>query len=141
MLWKPLKTFNKEVNNITFDFIWNHKPAKIKKTTVISQKTAGGLNMRDFSIFDKALKLNWVKRLCSNSDAPWQYIPKFFLAGVGGTELFKCNYDYSISSSTSKIFPISINKLFLTGRTLQQPHPKAKMRFSLKTFGTTDLLL
>ena len=90
------KDFNKEVNNITFDFIWNHKPAKIKKTTVISQKTAGGLNMRDFSIFDKALKLNWVKRLCSNSDAPWQYIPKFFLAGVGGTELFKCNYDYKL---------------------------------------------
>ena len=52
--------------------------------------------MKDFTLFDKALKLNWVKRLCSNSDAPWQYIPKLFLASVGGTELFKSNYDYNL---------------------------------------------
>ena len=52
--------------------------------------------MKDFSLFDKALKLNWVKRLCSDSDAPWQYIPKSLLADVGGTELFKCNYDYNL---------------------------------------------
>ena len=52
--------------------------------------------MRNFSLFDKALKLNWVKWLFSNSDAPWQYIPKSHLADVGGTELFKCNYDYNL---------------------------------------------
>ena len=65
------KDFSKEVNKITFDFIWNDKP-------------------------DKALKLSWVKRLCSNSDAPWQYIPKSLLIDVGGTELFKCYYDYNL---------------------------------------------
>ena len=52
--------------------------------------------MKDFSLFDKALKLNWVKRLCSDSDTPQQYIPKSLLADVGGTELFKCNYDYNL---------------------------------------------
>ena len=52
--------------------------------------------MKDFSLLDKALKLNWVKRLIFNSDAPWQYIPKLLLACVGGTELFKCNYDYNL---------------------------------------------
>ena len=68
----------------------------MKKTTLIKQKTAGGLDMKDFSLFDKVLKLNWVKWLCSNSDAPWQCIPKSLLAGVGGTELFECNYDYNL---------------------------------------------
>lgn len=29
-----LKEFSKEVNKITFDFIWNYKPAKIKKATL-----------------------------------------------------------------------------------------------------------
>ena len=53
--------------------------------------------MKDFSLFDKALKLNWVKRLCSDSDAPWQYIPKSLLADVGSTELFQCNYDYKLA--------------------------------------------
>ena len=90
------KDFCKEVNKIVFEFIWNHKPTKIKKITLIKQKAVGGLDMKDFTLFDKALKLNWVKRLCSNSDAPWQYIPKLFLASVGGTELFKSNYDYNL---------------------------------------------
>ena len=49
--------------------------------------------MKEFALFNKAIKLNWVKRLCSNSDAPWQHIPKSLLANVGGRELFKCNYD------------------------------------------------
>ena len=46
----------------------------------------------------KALKLNRVKRLCSNSNAPWQYLPKLLLANVGGTELF--------NPVTPKGFPI-----------------------------------
>ncbi|KAL9988599.1 hypothetical protein ACROYT_G003061 [Oculina patagonica] len=90
------KNFAKEVNNIVFDFIWKQKPPKIKKTTLIKKKLDGGLDMKDFVLFDKALKLTWVKRLCSEVDAPWQYIPKSFLSSVGGTELFKCNYDYNV---------------------------------------------
>ena len=74
------KEFSKEVNKIPFYFIWSHKPAKVKKSTLIKQETAGALDMKDFSLFDKALKLNWVTRLCSNSNAPWQYIPKSLLA-------------------------------------------------------------
>ena len=91
------KNFAKEVNNIVFDFIWKQKPPKIKKkTTLIKKKLDGGLEMKDFVLFDKALKLAWIKRLCSDSDAPWKYIPKSFLSSVGGTELFKCNYDYNL---------------------------------------------
>jgi len=52
--------------------------------------------MKDFVLFDKALKLTWVKGLCSDSHAPWKYIPKSFLSTVGGTEIFQCNYDYNV---------------------------------------------
>ena len=76
-----------------FDFVWNHKPAKIKKSTLIKSKKEGGLEMRDFVIFDQALKLNWVNRLCSDHDAPWKYIPTSLLVNVGGALLFQCNYD------------------------------------------------
>lgn len=53
------KELNKEVNKITFDFIRNYKLATIKKATLIKQKIAGGLDMKDFSLFDKAI--NWVE--------------------------------------------------------------------------------
>ena len=49
--------------------------------------------MKDFSLFNKALKLNWLKRFYSNSGAPRQLIPKSLLANVGGLKLFACNYD------------------------------------------------
>ena len=58
------KYFSKEINRIAFGFIWNHKPAKLKKkgTLISKPKAAGGLAMKDFFPFDKALRLNWVKR-------------------------------------------------------------------------------
>ena len=64
-----------QVNKIVFDFIWKQKPAKIKKTTLVKKKSDGSLSMKDFVLFDKALKLTWVKRLCSVSDALWKYVP------------------------------------------------------------------
>ena len=32
--------------------------------------------MTDFTVFSKALKLSWVKHLCSTDDAPWKAVPK-----------------------------------------------------------------
>ena len=59
-------------------------------------KEEDSLAWKDFAIFDKALKLSWVKRLCLREpvDAPWKYIPKFLLRNVVGVELFNCNYHY-----------------------------------------------
>ena len=49
--------------------------------------------MTDFTMLDKALKLCWVKRLCSTDDAPWKAIPNSLLSNVVGTLIFHCNYD------------------------------------------------
>ena len=102
-LMETPKNFATEVNKIVFDFIWKQKPAKIKKTTLTKNKADGGLGMKDFVLFDKALKLTWVKRLCSTSDAPWKYISKSFLSSVSGTDLFQCNYDYNLLDLTGHL--------------------------------------
>ena len=49
---------------------------------MITSKKEGGIEMKDFVIFDKVLKLNWVRRLCSNQDAPWRYIPPFYSSSI-----------------------------------------------------------
>jgi len=46
-------TFAAEVNKLIFDFIWKHKIPKIKKSTLVKDKKKGGLNMIDFTLFDK----------------------------------------------------------------------------------------
>ena len=82
--------------------------------------------MKDFSLFDKALKSNWVKRLCFNSDVPKKYLPKI-LANVGGTELFKCNYEYNLLELDNHLPAFfKKKKAFFTGRTPQQLHQKQK---------------
>ena len=49
--------------------------------------------MTDFALFNKALMLCWVKRLCSHELYPWKIIPTFLLSNVGGNLLFSCSYD------------------------------------------------
>ena len=64
-----LNDFIKQVNRITFDFIWNHKPSKIKKAW--TWKTSFPSRRR--------VKLE--------RDALWQRISKSLQAKVGGKEL------------------------------------------------------
>ena len=45
-------------------FIW--------KSKYTGSQTGGGLNMLDFTLFDKALKITRVKRLCANDKRPWR---------------------------------------------------------------------
>ena len=63
------KGFTVKVNNIIFDYIWKYTNSKLKKTTVVENKE-GGLNMLDLTLFDKVLKIIWVKRLCTNDKRP-----------------------------------------------------------------------
>ena len=48
---------------------------------------------RDFTLFDIALKMAWVKCLCANHERPWKFIPLSLLSNVGGNLLFQCNYN------------------------------------------------
>ena len=68
-----------EINKITFNFIWEGKPPKIKKNTIIGEKKDGGLKMCDFKIMEKALKLAWIKRIQDDSQPSWKIIPNHIM--------------------------------------------------------------
>ena len=69
------------------------KTQKLKKSTIMKCKEEGSLNMIDLTLFDKAIKLCWVKHLCSDEKSTWKFIPTSLLSNVGGNLLFRCNYD------------------------------------------------
>lgn len=46
----------KKVDAITFHFLWDGKPHKIKKLTIIGEKEEGGRKMIPFLFMNKALK-------------------------------------------------------------------------------------
>ena len=95
--------------------------------------------MKDFSLFVQALKLNWVKRLCINSDASKKYLPKIFLANVGGTELFKCNNEYNLLELDNHIPAFYKQSIFYWQDTAAVT-PKAKTRLSYSHSGIIDFL-
>ena len=64
--------FVKEINRLTFNFIWEDKRAKIKKTTIIRERQQGELKMIDFEIMEKAPKLAWIERLKTRNDASYR---------------------------------------------------------------------
>ena len=87
-------SYVKEINKLTFNFIWEGKPAKIKRKTIISDISQGGLRMMDFEIMNKALKIAWIKRITEHVHSAWKIIPEFAAAKYGGLSfLTECQYD------------------------------------------------
>ena len=83
-----------KINKIIFDFIWEGKPPKIKKKTIIGEKHRGGLKVIDFEIMEPSLKIAWIKRITEASDASWKIILNQATSHYGDLEfLTKCDYD------------------------------------------------
>ena len=84
--------FVDQVSKLLSSFIWNHKPPKIKHSTMIGKIKDGGLNMPDFKIINKSLKAGWVKWLLNPQTKSWKKIQFDLLHHVGGPLLFECNF-------------------------------------------------
>jgi hypothetical protein len=50
-------------SSINYSFIWNGKPDKVKRLTLLGDYEKGGLNMVDINSYFKSLKVSWGKRL------------------------------------------------------------------------------
>ena len=61
-----LRALNKEI----FNFVWNSKPEKINRQDLCAEKINGGLKMVDITLFEKSLKLTWIRKIISNTNAP-----------------------------------------------------------------------
>ena len=57
----------KLVEKIFYSFLWDSKPPKIKKNTIIAPVSLGGLNMIENFSVHKAAKYIWIKRLNDNT--------------------------------------------------------------------------
>ena len=58
-----------------FDFLWDDKPDKINRKTIIQNYENGGLKMIDLKLFIKSIKAGWVKRIIDrNNKGDWKYI-------------------------------------------------------------------
>ena len=82
-----------KVNDICFNFIWNFKPDKVKRQTIVLPVDKGGLNMVDFTILLKSLKAAWAKRFCKADGSKLCSVFSSIIAQYGDQFIFECNFD------------------------------------------------
>ena len=83
--------FTEKGYDICFKFIWNFKPDKVKRQTIVLPVDKGGLNMVDFSIVDKSLKAAWVKRFYEADGSKWCSVLASVTVQYGGRFIFLLN--------------------------------------------------
>ena len=93
MIYIP-DTILKKLDKLLFNFLWDNKPAKIKRCTIIAPIEQGGLAMIDVYEVHAASKCGWIKRLYDNSTSKWK-ISFLHLLNIGKNLLNK-NLDLSI---------------------------------------------
>ena len=59
------------VNSLLYTFLWDNKPDKVNRETVCMDNLKGGLRMINIYNFEKALKINCLKRKIVQTDAQW----------------------------------------------------------------------
>ena len=64
----------KQLDTIFFKFLWNNKPAKIKRSTIIAPIEQGGLSMIDVYEVHATSKCSWICRLFNESESKWKLI-------------------------------------------------------------------
>jgi hypothetical protein len=90
MLFTP-KYVVDQLIKIAYSFVWNSKPEKIKRKTLIADYKDGGLKMLDIESFIKAQKAIWIKRLTDNQKGSWKCFPLKLLNKLLGKNTFKCS--------------------------------------------------
>ena len=94
--------FIAKVDKAIQSFVWNHKPAKIKQTTMIADIKNGGMKMPHFKSMVKSHKIMWVKRILSQKSSRWKALAAK-LAVVNNFELC-CKYSTKYLHKSPTLF-------------------------------------
>ena len=90
----PPQKVLKEVDDLIFNFIWNRKRAKIKRSQLYLNHTEGGLGIPNIFVYSYSLKLKWIKNLADDTlNSGWKKIFQS-INGIGNF-VFKCNMKYT----------------------------------------------
>ena len=124
--------FAEKVNDICFKFIWNFKPDKVERQTIVLPVVKGGLNMVDFSIVDKSLKTAWVKRFYEADGSKWCSVFASVTAQYGGRFIFECNNDTRDLNLTSCV-PSVYRDILAAWQEFHSKNPSTTMEYLHET--------
>ncbi len=84
--------YDKHIERLIFNFLWNGKPDRIKRRILYNTKENGGLSIPNFKMINIAAKITWVKRyLAAEDDKIWKVLVDISLQKYGGAFFLYCN--------------------------------------------------
>ena len=85
----------KTLNKLLYNFIWNSKKEKIKRSVCINSATKGGLNMIDLESKVRSLKLSWIRKYFFNPESQWKSLFRFWTSKISQIPMcFEINCKY-----------------------------------------------
>ena len=95
LLPSPPDSFFSNLQKSLFDFLWNNKGDRIKRSVLYNDYSDGGLKMPHIYSINNAIKIAWVKRyLDQTNKSKWKFFLSKILQKVGGSNFFNWNLSH-----------------------------------------------
>ena len=104
MLPNPTDNQLKTMMSLIYKFIWNNKPDKISRKTLVADFKEGGLRMCDIPSFVSSLKVTWVKTILDpNYKSDWKtlLLSHTLLYQISFWHLNKASFNVLLSKTTN----------------------------------------
>ena len=121
------KEYLDKFKKIIYEFLWNNKTEKVKRTVLSYNQLAGGLKMVNIDKYIESIKIGWIKRLTADKFLNWMVIPKFYLNKFGSNLLIlrmNTNNIYSIPGTKElPEFYLDMIKVWLKNKNNKTKNP------------------
>ena len=104
------KLFTK-IEKMLFEFLWDGKPDPIKRKIGRNKLEYGGLGMIDLRLFEKSLKLTWIRRFL-NSNSKWKLIISTIYPKLDYFWKYGNNFSKTLSKTMTNYFWSNILSIF-----------------------------
>ena len=98
----------KKVNCILYNFLWNSKTDKMKRSSIIAPIDRGGLKMPDLECKYQTQNIMWWKRYLSNSHHPWKNSISRVINKLGGVSILNNSIHQDAIKRTSNAFIVDM---------------------------------
>ena len=98
----PSEQFINTLEKELYDYLWDGKNSKIKKSVVCKPFIEGGLQMLDIKAFITSLKVSWLKKLRVDSD--WRDFTLNMFPDLINLDKRGCEFAYVLMERTTIVF-------------------------------------
>jgi len=98
----PSEQFNNDLEKELYDYLWDGKNSKIKKSVVCKPYNEGGLQMLDIKAFITSLKVSWLKKLRVDSD--WKDFTVNMFPDLINLDKRRCEFVNVLMERTTNVF-------------------------------------